>query len=69
MTLAVLPMLLILLYFEVEKHSIRVELIDKEKYGRTTAVPLIEEKSVLVGKKADTSLFWSLLDRSFANLP
>ena len=55
--------------FEVEKHSIRVELIDKEKYGRTTSVPLIEEKSVLVGKKADTALFWSLLDRSFANLP
>ena len=55
--------------FEVEKHSIRVELIDKETYGKTTSVPLVEEKSVLVGKKADTSKFWPLLDRAFSNLP
>jgi len=55
--------------FEVEKHSIRVELVDKEKYGRTTSVPLIEERSVFVGVKADSSKFWLLLDRAFANLP
>lgn len=55
--------------FEVEKHSIRVELVDKEKYGKTTSIPVIEEKSVLVGMKADTSKFWPLLDRAFANLP
>ena len=55
--------------FELEKHSIRVELVDKEKYGKITSVSLIEEKSVMVGKKADISKFWPLLDRAFATLP
>ncbi len=55
--------------FEFEQHTIDVELTDKEKYGKTSSLPLDNKKIVDVGIKADISKFWSLLDRAFATLP
>ncbi len=55
--------------FEFEQHTIHVELTDKEKYGKTSSIPLDNKKIVNVGIKADISKFWSLLDRAFATLP
>ena len=55
--------------FEFEQHTIHVELTDKEKYGKTSSIPLDNKKIVNVGIKADISKFWSLLDRAFTTLP
>ncbi len=55
--------------FELEEHTIDVVLKDEERYGKTIALPIDESKRVLVGKGADTSRFWPLLERAFNNLP
>lgn len=55
--------------FTLEKHDIRVELYDRETYGKTLAGPKTEHGRVSVGVDADTDRFWNLLDRAFKNLP
>ncbi len=55
--------------FTLEQHTIEVELYDQKTYGKTSPIPLCEDRIVAVGKKADAARFWPLLDRAFANLP
>lgn len=55
--------------FKTEEYTIEVELKDRERYGKTLALPVDRSKPVLVGMGADTSRFWPLLERAFSNLP
>lgn len=55
--------------FTLQRRMVTVELRDPVAYGRTIAQPASDKGNIQVGIGADTSRFWRLLDKAFANLP
>ncbi len=55
--------------FTLERHDIRIELHDRETYGKTITSLAQEYGAISVGVGADADGFWNLADKAFSNLP